>query len=98
MSNTYQTAAKEFGIVTCDGREFALTGHADHTSRLLPGGYTNYTDAADGDEYDFEMSAGAIDQDGNEYKVYWIFTGQKGEDDPELDSYDYATANRVEQC
>ena len=95
MTKTYQAAAKEFGTVTFEGREFALTSQADHTSRLLPGGYTNYNDASDGDEYDFEMSAGAIDQEGNEYTAYWIFTGRKGEDDPELDSYDYSAADRV---
>ena len=37
----------------------------------------------------------SIDKDGNEYRAYWIFSGRKGEDDPDLDSYDYSVANRV---
>lgn len=94
MSN-YEAAAKEFGTVTFEGREYALTNQADHTSRLLPGGYTNFNDASDGEAYDFEMSAGAIDQEGNEYTVYWLFEGRKGEDDYELDSYDYNDVDRV---
>jgi len=92
---TYQAAAKEFGTVTFDGREYALTDQADFTSRLLPGGYINYNDASDGDEYDFEMSASAIDKDGNEYMVYWMFTNIKGEDAAELDSFDYDDVDRV---
>lgn len=92
---SYETAAKQNGTVTFEGREYALTSHADHTSRLLPGGYKNYNDASDGEAYDFELSAGAIDKDGNEYTVYWLFEGRKGEDDYELDSYDYSAADRV---
>ena len=93
--DNYKTAADKYGTVTFDGREYALTSNADCTSRLLPGGYTNYTDAKDGDTYEFEMSSKAIDKDGNEYTAYWIFSGRKGEDDPDLDSYDYSVANRV---
>jgi len=93
--NNYEAAAKEFGTVTFDGREYALTSQADYTSRLLPGGYTNWYDASKGDAYDFEMSAWAIDKDGNEYTVYWLFEGRKGKDDYELDSYDYSDVARV---
>ena len=94
MSN-YETSAKKFGTVSFEGCEYALTSDADHTSRLLPGGYTNFNDAEDGESYDFEMSASAIDKDGNEYTVYWLFEGIKGQDDYELDSYDYSVADRV---
>ena len=94
MTN-YETAAKQNGTVTFEGRKYALTSQADHTSRLPPGGYTNYNDARAGEAYDFEMSAGAIDKDGNKYTVYWLFEGRKGEDDYELDSYDYSSADRV---
>lgn len=94
MTN-YETAAKQNGTVTFGGREYALTSQADHTNRLLQGGYTNYNDASDGEAYDFEMSAGAIDMDGREYVVYWLFAGRKGEDDYDLDSYDYSAADRV---
>lgn len=96
MSN-YEAVAKEFGIVTFEGREYALTSLVKHTNRLLPGGYINYNDASVGDAYDFEMSASAIDKDGNEYTVYWLFGGCKGEDDYGLDSYDYSVADRVHQ-
>lgn len=92
---TYDTAAKKFGAVTHEGREYALTSQADHTSRLLPRGYTNYNDASDGEAYDFEMAASAIDKDGNRYTVYWLFEGLKGEDDHDLDWYDYSAVDRV---
>jgi hypothetical protein len=91
----YKTSADKFGTVTFDGQEYALNSDADYTSRLLPGSFINYIDADDGEAYDFEMSARAIDKDGNEYTAYWIFSGRKGEDDPEIDSYDYSVANRV---
>lgn len=91
----YQTSAKEFGTVNFKGCEYALTSQADHTNRLLNGGYTNYTDAADGEEYDFEMSAPAIDKDCKEFTVYWIFCGLKGENDYQLDDYDYRFPDRV---
>lgn len=97
-NNNYDAAAMANGSVTFEGREYALTSQADHTSRLLPGGYTNYNDARDGEAYDFEMSAQAIDRNGDEYTVYWLFEGIKGEDDPALDSYDYSTADRVVEC
>lgn len=91
----YQAAAKEFGTVNFNGNEYALTDQADFTNRLLPGGYTNYNDASDGEKYDFEMSAGAVDKDENEYTVYWIFENTKGEDAAELDSFDYSAVDRV---
>lgn len=51
-----------------------------------PGGYTNYVDADDGEAYDFEMSANAVDKDGVEHVVYWLFEGVKGDADRALDS------------
>lgn len=91
----YKKASDKFGTVIFDGQEYALTNDADYTGRLLPGGFINYIEAKDGEAYDFEMSARSIDKDGNEYTAYWIFSGRKGEEDPELDSYDYSEANRV---
>ena len=92
---TNQSTTSEFGTTTCDGKKYTLTRDADYTSRLLPGGYTNYVDAAEGDEYDFEMGASAVDEDGNECTVYWIFSATKG-DVAELDAYDYSIADRVQ--
>lgn len=95
MTTAYQAAAAKFGTVNFNNSEYALTNDADYTSRLLPAGYTNFVDASEGDDYDFEVAAKAIDADGNEYIVSWIFTGRKGENDPELDSYDYSAPTNV---
>ncbi len=86
----------DFGVVTVDGKTYALTGEADYTNRLLPAGYTNYHEANEGEAYDFEMSAPAVDKAGNEYVAYWLFEGLKGEEDPALDTYDYDYADRIE--
>ena len=92
---TNQSTTSEFGTTACDGKKYTLTGAADYTSRLLPGGYTNYVDAAEGDEYNFEMIASAVDDGGVECTVYWIFSAIKG-DEATLDAYDYSTADRVQ--
>lgn len=83
-----------YGTTTHNGLAYMLTDDARLTNRLLPGGYINYHEADDGEVYDFEMSANA-ERDGNKYIVYWLFEGLKGDDDPELDSYDYSAADRV---
>ena len=41
------------------------------------------------------MGASAVDEDGNECTVYWIFSATKG-DVAELDAYDYSIADRVQ--
>jgi len=92
---TYQAAAKKFGTVIFSGREYILTDQADFTNRILPSGYTNYNAVQDGDKYDFELSANAIDKDNNEYMVYWLFSNTKGESAAELDSYDYDDVHHV---
>ena len=84
-----------YGTVTHNGVTYNLTTNADHTNRLLPAGYTNYHEAGEGEEYDFELSAHAT-HEGEEYIVYWLFVGRKGDDDPELDSYDYSVVDRAE--
>ena len=71
-----------------DGIELALTSDPSHTDRCLP--YQNYREIPEGEPYDFEMSATAADKNGATHRVYWIFTGVKGEDDPDLDTYDYS--------
>lgn len=73
-----------------NGIKLTITDDADFSNRLLPGGYTNYHDASDGDKYDFEMQACAVDQDGNKYLVFWIYSNTKGETANELDFYDYS--------
>lgn len=73
-----------------NGLSLTLTDDADFSNRLLPNGYTNFHEAADGEEYDFEMQTNAADSDGNAYRVYWIYTNIKGEDAKELDSYGYS--------
>jgi hypothetical protein len=92
---TNQSTTSEFGMTACDGKKYTLTNAADYTGRLLPGGYTNYVNAENGENYDFEMSASAVDEDGVECTVYWIFSDTKGDEDP-LDTYDYSTADRVQ--
>jgi hypothetical protein len=77
-----------YGEVEFEGREYRLTSEADFTSRLLPGPW-NLKDVEDGEEYQFEMSADAIDDQGKGCKVIWIFWKVKGEDGWELDSLDY---------
>ena len=93
----YQAAEQKYGTVYHNGREYALTSDADYTNRLLPGGYVNLQDAQDGDRYDFEMQASAMDKNGHEFAVVWIFTGTKGDNDPELSDYDYSMADEVTQ-
>ena len=86
-----------YGEVEFEGKEYQLTGEADFVSRILPGN-RNYHDVGEGEKYEFEMSAPAIDTEGNTYAIYWIFEGIKGENDPELDSYDYDKVDRVEEA
>ncbi|AUS03582.1 hypothetical protein [Paenibacillus larvae] len=87
----------EFGaVVVVEGKEFKLTGDADFTNRVLGGWYTDFNDASEGEEYQFEMSAPGLDNEGNEVTVYWIFTDIKGEKGKEsLDEYDYDNVDRV---
>ena len=82
----------DYGTTTFNGQTYKLAEAASLTNRVVPNGY----DAAnDGEEYDFEMAANAIDKDGQPVRAYWIFTGTKGENDPELDTYDYSVADGV---
>ena len=86
---------QDFGTVTFNGKEYTFTGDADLTNRCLPQCYRQFQNTPEGEEYDFEMSAPAMDADGNKYWVYWIFSAIKG-DEAELDSYDYDDVDRVE--
>jgi hypothetical protein len=82
-----------FGDINHEGRVLHLTDQADFTSRLM--GYKPYHEASDGDEYQFEMSAPAKDDDGNSYVVYWIFWDVRGQE-KDLDEFDYDNIDRVE--
>lgn len=87
-----QLCAAKYGTVTHNGVSYTLIDVADMSSRLMP--YKPYHEAEEGDEYEFEMTANAVDDDGNLYQVAWIFEAVKG-DEPELDSYDYGTPDKV---
>lgn len=79
--------------VNFEGKTYTLTTEAEVSNRLLP--YPkNYHEVEMGEEYDFEMTAKAIDENGDEYLVSWIFSDIKG-DEREYDSLDYANADDV---
>jgi len=78
--------------VTFEGKKYQLVSDADFTNRVLPVNGYNDREQNDG-KYDFEMSAGAVDEDGNNCVVYWIF---ENDPDKELDEYDYSKVDRVE--
>jgi hypothetical protein len=83
-----------FGDYEYDGKVLHLTTQADFSNRLI--GYMDYHEAGMGEEYQFEMSALAKNDDGNEYKVYWIFWATKGSE-KDLDEYDYDNIDRIER-
>lgn len=73
---------KKYGSVEHEGKTYILTEQASLTSRLLPDHLKDY----------IELSARAVDFDGEEYVVYWVFE----DDGRELGMYDYTDVNRVE--
>jgi hypothetical protein len=54
---------RKYGSIEHGGKKYILTDYADPTGRLLPDHQHNY----------FEMSAPAVDEEGNEYILHWIF-------------------------
>ncbi|MFA5300498.1 MAG: hypothetical protein WC389_20110 [Lutibacter sp.] len=76
-------------------KEYKLISEADYSNRVLT--YQDFNSVEIGDNFDFEMVAKAIGEDGEEYNVFWIFTDTKGEEQ-ELDCFDYSIINRVEIC
>ena len=88
----YRETVSNFGKVTFEGKTYTLTADADFTGRCLEE-KPNYQDQGENGEYWFEMSAPAVDADGNEYTVYWMFYCDNP--DRELDSYDYDKVERV---
>lgn len=73
---------RKYGSIEHAGKTYILTGQALLTNRLLPDHQTGC----------IELSAGAVDPEGDECVVYWIFE----EDGQELDMYDYIDVDRVE--
>lgn len=73
---------KKYGSVEHEGKTYVAIEQATLTSRLLP---DHLKDC-------IELSAGAIDEEGNEYVVYWVFK----DDGRDLDMYNYTDVDRVE--
>lgn len=82
-----------YGIITFEGKEYALTKDAEIDDTLLPS-YKNYHEAKDGEEYAFMMSAPVIDKDGNRFEAQWLFFAVKGEEKP-LEDYDYSEVHSI---
>ena len=91
MNETISKLEKEFGSVEYEGKKYILTDQALETNRDL--GFTGWNNRYQNDgKFEFEMSAPAIDEEGNAYRVYWTFWCT---DDRELDQYDYSKVDRV---
>lgn len=86
----------KYGTVDFEGKTYNLKAQADFTNRVIPHIPNNFNDVENGEAFRFEMSAPAVDEEGNEYIVYWIFEDVKG-DERELDSFDYDDVDRVEE-
>lgn len=86
---------KEENEMEFEGKTYTLTGDAEITEVELDGRFTNYHEAQNGGTYDFEMAAPALDEEGNEVTVYWMFENVKGEE-KQLDEFDYDKVDRVE--
>ena len=76
---------ENYGEVAHNGKSYKLTEMAYCTSRLLPDNYR--------EEKYFEMCASAVDEDGKNCRVYWLFQdcGQEN-----LDEFDYDNVWKVE--
>lgn len=100
ISNRQMSVIKEstvdYGTVEYGGETYTLLDNAEPTNRLLPGNYDNISDVSDGEEYQFEMSCPARNENGDECIVYWIFTDIKGEGGNEdYSNFDYDDVDRV---
>lgn len=82
----------DFGTVEFAGKTYKLTNQAFISDRCLPD--QNYHEVAEGETYLFEMVAHAVDDEGNECQVSWVFSAVKGEE-RELDEYDYSVADDI---
>ena len=83
--------------VEFEGNKYICEGMAEHTNRLL-NTVPNYNEPDNDGNYDFEMSDNAVDEDGNEYIVYWIFNTADYDADTETDSYDWDNVSKVREA
>jgi hypothetical protein len=91
---TFDKLQERYGAIYHQNKKYYLTSDADFTGRQLPYN-NNYNDVSNGEQFDFEMSANAIEC--SCYIIYWIFTDTKGDSEQELDSFDYDIVDRVKQ-
>lgn len=98
FENVMETAIDKAGIrdISFGTKTYHLYEDAEITGRVFHNNF-NHADVSDGEEFMFEMAAHAIGEDGNEYNVYWVFVDIKGENEKELDAFDYDNVNRVEE-
>ena len=79
--------------ITFNNQSYTLTEMPVPSDRLLS--YDkNYVDVEIGEEFDFEMTAPAIDEAGKTYEVRWIFSDIKGSERA-LDEFDYSQIDQV---
>ncbi len=79
--------------ITFNNQSYTLTEMPVPSDRLLS--YDkNYVDVEIGEEFDFEMTAPAIDAAGKTYEVRWIFSDIKGSERA-LDEFDYSQIDQV---
>lgn len=87
-----QAMAQKFGTIEHEGKTYTLAQEADYSNRVFPGWYG---DAQEGEEYVTEFSAKALDDDGNEYWVYWMFDTIKGEEPADNGNWPWGEVARV---
>jgi hypothetical protein len=78
----YET--NKFGTITFEGKKYDLQADANFTDRQLLDWQT--------DEGYAEFSADAVDENGNDCKVYWILQSRDVED---LENLDWNNVDRI---
>jgi hypothetical protein len=81
---------KKYGKIKFNNKDYWLVDQAEHGNSLLHG-MANYKNPDEDGNYYFDMQCFAIDCNGIEYRITWIFNTEKDEDgnSKELDEYDY---------
>jgi hypothetical protein len=82
----------KYGSVVFEGKKYILCDQTKFTGNLLDILPDSQDLDGNGESW-FEMSAPAVDEDGNDYTVYWVFCYEGPE--RKLDSYDYDNVDRV---
>jgi len=90
MNINFKELENNYGTVGFKGKKYWLTDQAEHGNSLL-NGMPNYQDPDEDGNYYFDMQCYAVDANGNEYRVTWIFNTEKDDEGnpKELDEYDY---------